>query len=142
MCVLVLLCLWLWAWSVSHGPHLTYTSTSTTYGIGTAWGTVGLGYAPATTGWWGNSAPGLDWGQYAMDESHFWPPNFISYSLGFRLQFSGGSSECQLNIPYWFITLLLAGLTCYSWRKTGRHKSPRAFPVTSDVSNQPPLPRS
>ena len=43
-----------------------------------------------------------------------------------------GGAQYVVGIPFWFLTAVLALVTVYVWRRTGRAKPNRAFPVELD----------
>ena len=71
-----------------------------------------------------------------MGETHYWPADVSSfyYETPARRVFGFGFSRYTdmvtvLVIPYWFLPLPFALLSCFVWRKTRPPTAKRAFPV-------------
>ena|GEM_PF-2213164 len=131
---LLTFCLSLWGWSYFYSFHISYApSLGKTYLVHTYMGGVAFGFLSHTAG----TSPGWFFGcdREALPLSDI---SGIRQFLGFGyFQWPivpTGPTSRGFCIPFWFPSLLFAGLLWFVWRQT-RQKIGRGFPVELTNSN-------
>ena len=124
---LLLLCVGVWGWSYISGGSVWFKHNDVGLGIGGISGEC-FTCCPA-----GSAVPeGLNCVRVPNGE---WSgvvdcPSTHS-SFGFLIC-NDSHANFLIAIPFWFITAVLALVTFYVWRRTGKKKPGKAFPVEMD----------
>ena len=138
---LLTLCVSGWGGSYFYGGFISYTSRGhsyITYSINTHMGGVRFYYNDHGRPGWPSPGWEVEHGRSALsfdDCSWDWRFLGIGYHYFDFAPYSRGISHC-IGIPFWFPSLLSAGLLWFVWRKTRMKDVGRGFPV--EVTQPPP----
>ena len=121
----VLQCMAGWLWSTNHCFLIYRRHGNILIIFGMQWGRIFLIHGqdpmPGPVGWhWGVEQLGRHW-DFDSIVGYY---NFLGFSFGWLSDYVG------IDVPYWFLILVFAGVLWFVWRKSrGRPETQRGFPV-------------
>ena len=127
----VLLCVVGWGWSTRYQPHLSYCHAGNTYTCSVVRGLVLLSRARVGLTMTDGSIAFPEDGWKCFTASTSSPTSPLGFKwMHFRTVIGDTSIDArQVGVPLWFLILPFSALFCFVWRKTGKLKPGRAFPV-------------
>ena len=125
----ILVCVGGWGWSSTHVTGVAYGNGHAGVAFGTGAGTLRIVWIGglATPGWRLINEP--------LNPPEFWPAKSASDDpqfLGFYYRYFKQSPDLHFYfffVPYWALIVVCGGVFAWVWRKTGKPKPGRAFPV-------------
>ena len=128
----ILLCVGGWAWSMNHRWAFRYGLNDRATGCAVRWGVLTVFSDTFDVG-----PPGLQYVVSMPESFYLWPREMeaddpmVHDVLGFGVMYMDFPTHrlCSVSTPLWFFVVVLSAVLLFVWRKTGKPKPGRAFPV-------------
>ena len=120
----ILLCVVGWVWGATRFAHIMYVHSGHWVACGPSSGFVNVAFGQNP-----RKSDGWEWS--VIPQSARFGPGGTPYFLGFSFRHILASDMYMymFGVPYWFLLIIFSAVLFVVWRKTGKPKPGRAFPV-------------